>query len=207
MEVQTLKYQQSYYGELEKNQNTLRKLRHDMKNHLHIIGIFLRDNNLSQAKEYFSDLSAEFSSGLRVFCDNNIVNAVINTKYNLAVQENIDCTIQVEISEHMKIDDINLCSLFANTLDNAIEACCKIPSDKKRWISLKARHHNGFFSYEISNSKENDIFYQKNKIVTDKKDKWNHGIGLRTVSEIIAKFDGHLKISHTENDFILTAIM
>jgi len=207
MEIQTLKYQQSYYRELEENQKTVRKLRHDMKNHLNIIGTFLRDDNLIQAKEYFSDLTAEFSTGTRTFCTNSIVNAVINAKYDLAVRENINCTIQVDIPDEVELDDISLCSLFANTLDNAIEACCKMEPDKQRWILLKARDHNGHFSYEISNSKVNEVIYRQKKIMTDKKEKSVHGIGLKTVSEIIAGRDGHLQISHTDQDFTLTAII
>jgi len=207
MEIQTLKYQQSYYQELEENQKEVRKLRHDMKNHLNIIETFLRDDDIEQAKEYFADLSDDFSVSTHTFCDHSIVNAVLNAKYNLAVQEQIDCTMQVDLNESIQIDDLSLCSLLANTLDNAIEACRKIDSDKPRWIVLKARSHNGHFSYEVSNSKANDIVCRHKKIITDKEDKTSHGIGLKTVAEIVEKHLGHLDISHTDNDFSITVII
>lgn len=207
MEIQTLKYQQSYYQEMEENQKEVRRLRHDMKNHLNIIGTFLRDDDLEQAKEYFADLSDEFSVGTHTFCDHSIVNAVLNAKYNLAVREQIDCKMQVDLNESIRIDDLCLCSLLANTLDNAIEACRKISSENPRWIVLKARSHKGHFSYEISNSKVNDIINHHRKIITDKEDKTSHGIGLKTVSEIVERHLGHMDISHTDDDFSITVII
>jgi len=207
MEIQTLKYQQTYYQELDENHKTVRKLRHDMKNHLNIIGTFLRDDHFEEAKDYLSDLSEEFTAGTYNFCDNSIVNAVLNAKYNLAIGKHIDCSIHIDIHEAVPLDDINLCSLLSNTLDNAIESCQKISLDKPRWIQLKARSHNGHFSYEISNSKANAIRYRHKEIITDKENRAAHGIGLKTITEIINKHHGHLEISHTDEIFSLTALI
>lgn len=207
LEIQALKYQQSYYEELEQNQDTIRKLRHDMKNHLNIIETFLRDGDIPKAKDYFSGLSDEFSFSTRPFCKNNIINAVLNAKYNLAVQEGIDCSFKLDLDEDVPLDDISLCSLFANTLDNAIEACAKIPPQMSRWISLSARCRNGHMSYELSNAKTNDIRMDKNQIITDKKDSASHGIGLSNIRGIVQKYNGHLNIDHAEKHFTITILI
>ena len=120
MALETFQYQQSYYQELEQNQQTVRRLRHDMKNHLNIIGTFLRDNEIEQAKEYFQELNQEFASNLKVYCPNKIVNAVLNSKEQLALDSNIQCDFQIDLETSPKIDDIDLCSILGNTIDNAI---------------------------------------------------------------------------------------
>ena len=110
MALETFQYQQSYYQELEQNQQTVRRLRHDMKNHLNIIGTFLRDNEIEQAKEYFQELNQEFASNLKVYCPNKIVNSVLNNKEQLALDSHIQCEFQIDLETSPKIDDIDLCS-------------------------------------------------------------------------------------------------
>lgn len=207
MEIKTLRYQESYYQELEQNQQNLRKLRHDMRNHLNIIHTFLKEQDIGEADSYLSRLTDESDSSVFMYCENNIVNAVLNTKLNTAADLGIKPDIQVEIPKEIPVDDISLCSLIANTLDNAIEACCKIKDTEKRSLSVKARYKNGFFSYEISNTKQNDIHSKKGQILTDKKDRTVHGIGLKNIREIVERYDGTIDISYDENTFTVTAII
>ena len=153
MELETMRYQKSYYQEVESSQQTVRRMRHDMKNHLSVVETLLRDGRYEKAEEYLHGLDQEFASGTRVYCPDPVVNAVLNAKMEKAEEEGIPCEYQVDLEEALPIDDIDLCSLFANTLDNAVEACEKIAEREKRRISLKARCRNGHFSYEIVNSK------------------------------------------------------
>ena len=207
MALETFQYQQSYYQELEQNQQTMRRLRHDMKNHLNIIGTFLRDNEIEQAKEYFQELNQEFASNLKVYCPNKIVNAVLNNKEQLALDSNIQCDFQIDLETSPKIDDIDLCSILGNTIDNAIEALRKVPKLSERILSLKARYTNGFFSYEIKNSKINEIQKKGGRFLTDKIEKEAHGIGLRSVQTIVEKYNGDMDISYTDDTFTVTIVI
>ena len=121
-----------------------------------------------------------------------------------AEEEGIPCEYQVDLEEVLPIDDIDLCSLFANTLDNAVEACEKIAEREKRRISLKARCRNGHFSYEIVNSKENRVTEKNGNFETDKSDRLSHGIGLRNVRQIVRKYEGEMDVSYTEDTFSVT---
>ena len=89
------------------------------------------------------------------------------------------------------IDDVSLCTLFANTLDNAIEACQKIEDPDRRKLELKCRYtENGYFSLELINSKINEIVVQKNQYISDKEDKSAHGIGISSIRDIVEKYEG-----------------
>lgn len=207
MEIQNLKYEQSYYQELEKNQAEVRKMRHDMKNHLSVAASFLRNHDTQGAETYLTKLSGELNTGNRNFCKNSIVNAVLNNKYQLAVSNQIDCFCNISIDQMMGIDDVSLCSLFANSLDNAIEACKKIPEPKMRHISVKARYQNGFFSYEITNSKCNEIVTKHGKLISSKKDKKEHGLGVGNMKDMVEKYGGTCGIEYDEGRFIVTVLI
>lgn len=206
-EIQNLKYQQSYYEELEENQKTVRKIRHDMKNHLSVIYSFIQNRDFEGAAKYFRELSGELTVNNRIFCKNSIVNAVLNSKYSAALDKKIDCFFNISIDGLLGIDDVSLCSLFSNTLDNAIEACEKIQDISKRQISLKARYDKGFLSYEISNSKANPVTVKKDRFVTEKKDKSSHGFGVQNVRDVVDKYAGNLDIAYTDDRFTVTVLI
>ncbi len=201
MENQNLKLEYSYYKELEYNQIEIRKLRHDMNNNLGIIQTFIESENLLGAKNYYLSLSEKFRVSNREFCKNSIVNAVINSKYNLAMDNSIDCFFNIDIDSLIPIDDIDLCSIFANTLDNAIEASLKINVINERKISVKARCDKGYFSYSISNNIRTGVDYYKGEYITDKANKKLHGYGIKSIKEIVKKYKGTIEINHTTNEF------
>ncbi len=207
MELETMRYQKSYYQELERSQETVRRMRHDMKNHLSVVGTLLRDEQYEKAEEYLHGLDREFAVQTKTYCPDPVVNAVLNAKMQKAQKEGISCEYQVELQDGLAVDDIDLCSLFANTLDNAIEACMKIPDEKKRRITLKARSKNGNFSYEIVNSKENQVMERNGELRTDKEDKASHGIGLKNVRQIVQKYAGEIRIDYTEDSFAVVVFL
>lgn len=197
-----LRLQQNYYEELENNQLKIRRFRHDMKNHFAAVGLLLEEGNIEGAQEYFEKLSGHMEAGNRKFCENGIVNALLNAKYNMALEESIDCFFHISIDGILGMDDITLCTIFANTLDNAIEACGKIMETSKRKLSVKARYsENEYFSYEIVNSRTGEIREKKGMLLTDKEDKDAHGLGLSSVRDAVNRYGGTMDVSYTEEEF------
>ena len=208
IEQKNIKLQKEYYDELEKNQIEIRKFRHDINNHLSVIKSLLSTENKEEAQQYLNDIELNFSVHNRVFTKNSIVNAVLNAKYNLAQKNNIDCFFNIDIKEIDNIDSVSLCSIFANTLDNAIEACIKISNTDLRKISVKARlTDNNYFSYEISNSKINPIIKKNESFISNKNDSLPHGLGLINVKEIVEKYNGMIDINYTDTAFTVTILI
>ncbi|MCM1988918.1 sensor histidine kinase [Oceanirhabdus seepicola] len=200
-ENRNLKLEYSYYQELLNNQQEVRKLRHDINNHLGVVSAFLENKDLEGAKEYFECLSDKFQVSNRQFCNNSIVNAVINAKYNFALENNIDCFFNISIDKVLPIEDIDLCSIFANTLDNAIEASLKINKPSQRKITVKALLDKGYFSYNITNTIGSKVNFFKGKYISDKEDKKLHGFGIENVSSIVKKYNGIIDINYSETNF------
>lgn len=208
MERRNLQLQKSYYEELERNQKEIRRLRHDMNHHLSVVGQLLREGADQEAAAYFDKITDAMKAGNRRFCRNDVVNAVLNAKYNLMIEEGIDTFFHVGIDDMLHVDDISLCTIFANTLDNAIEACRKMEPDQERRISMKARSTDqGYFSYEIVNTKQNPVKTGQGLYLTDKADAKLHGIGLSSVKEVVDRYGGTMDISYTEDRFCVTILI
>lgn len=208
MEQKNMRLQQAYYEELEKNQTQIRKVRHDMNNHLSVIRELFENGRREEADQYFKEVERQILDTNRVFCKNSIVNAVLNARYNQAAELGIDCFFHIDLSHVNGIDPVSLCTIFSNTLDNAIEASMKIENPEKRKISVKARcTENGYFSYEITNAKSNQIKLLKGRYLTSKEDGASHGLGLWNVQEIVERYRGTIDISYTDQDFSVTILI
>lgn len=200
LENQNLQLQKEYYQELEGNQKQLRKVHHDMNNHFGVMLNLIREEKSEAAEEYLANLTQQHILSNRIFCKNTIVNAVLNAKYQLMQDYQIACSIQLDIDTMITIDDISLCSLFGNTLDNAIEAAKDAP---KKEVSLKARYYNGFFSYEIKNTKKHQIKKTGSRFFSTKDKPQEHGVGLQSVRSIVESYGGTLNIDYDDEQFSL----
>ncbi|VID83445.1 GHKL domain-containing protein [Clostridioides difficile] len=98
------------------------------------------------------------------------------------------------------------CSIFANALDNAIEACEKIKDDDKK-IKLQGMVLNKFFVIKITNTKSNDILLKNNAFLTTKEDKEFHGLGIKSIKNSLEKYDGAISINFSENLFCLNMMI
>ncbi len=208
MDRKNLMLQKNYYEELEQNQAEIRKFRHDMNNHLSVIQSLFQSGNQEEAEHYMKEIESQTAARTRVFCKNGIINAVLNAKYNLAQEREIDCFFHIDLEKLIGIDAVSLCCLFSNTLDNSIEACAKIPEPLQRHMSVKARvAENGYFTYEITNTKRNAVMEQKGRLISDKEDAASHGLGLSNVREVVEKYNGTMDISYTEDKFTVTVLI
>lgn len=201
------KLQQDYYVGLEKEQNEVRKIHHDMNNHLNILSNYVTRGEAKDAREYLEKLRINSPvTTNKTFCQNSLVNAVINNKYSTMLEKDIDFDVNISLDNIIGVDDFDLCVIFANALDNAIEACEKV-EDKKRRIQLKARADKGFLSFYLMNSKSNPVIEKSGRIISTKENKQHHGFGFPNLKEIVDKYDGNLEIKYDENSFTVQILM
>lgn len=173
-----------YYQNLEQEQLQVRKLRHDMANHLAVLSGLLETPE--KARAYLETLTDRpgFTAG-RCFCGNQVVNTVLAGKLARMEERGIEAEIAVELPERLPLSDPDLCALFANALDNAIEACEKTEACGR--IEVQARAARGLFMARVSNSTGGG---GPATLETTKRDKASHGYGLSIIREITERAGG-----------------
>lgn len=193
--------QYKYYLNLQESQNKVKKLYHDINNHIFCM------KNLSYNKEDVNKYIDEMSKELNQFKEihntgNMILDIILNEKQNICNENNIDLTCDVNFSKCNFIEMTDVCSIFSNILDNAIEACNKNYMDKK-YIKIRGTLVKSYYVIRCENSKINKLEIKNSKIITSKKDKFIHGIGLKSVKSSLKKYNGDLEIEDFKNKFLL----
>lgn len=202
-EVQKAGIREAYYLSLEEQQKQVRKLRHDMNGHLQMIQAYLAAGNMEKARGYMENLDLlPLHCGGRNFCADTALNAMLNSCYDRLLEAAADVHFNLDIPEITGIETFDLCTIFSNSLDNAIEAVLKIAKAKDRRVTLKARYEKGCFSYKLVNSKCNEI-REEDGIYRSDKEGENHGYGIENIKEIIQKYEGNMYIEYTEQEFCL----
>lgn len=191
-----------YYEQLEQNQFEIRKLRHDMVHHLQALTLLSDDARTDYLNDLLEHPSLKYSTG---FCQNQVVNAVINAKMSRIKAASIDFHCKLFISEDIPMEKTDLCTLFANCLDNAIDACEKFSSavSSMRTISLEARYDKGIFLLQCKNPLPDSLLTEDGKIITSKKDRKMHGIGIPSIREAVGRYHGTVETAVSDGEFIL----
>jgi hypothetical protein len=191
--------QYNYYLNIQEEQLKVRKLYHDMNNH--IICMKKLYENCGEVNKYIDDIKSELNSWKSIISTGNmILDIIVNDKKKICDKNNINFEVDINFSKCDFVDMIDICSIFSNLIDNAIEACLKI-NDKDRFIILKGTIVNKFFILKCENNKLNKIKLDKETIITDKKDTFIHGIGIKSIKSSIEKYDGEINIDFSKDKF------
>ncbi|CEO23993.1 ATP-binding protein [Paraclostridium sordellii] len=198
-----LDMQYEHYLSVQESHMKVKKLYHDINNHICCIDN-LKNNN-KEVSEYINNLKDEIKSFKDNYNTGNmILDIIINEKSDICSKKGIKFICDINFSKVDFIKPIDVSSIFANILDNAIEACDKIrDEDIEKYIRIKGTISKAYFVIKCENSKVNNIKFKKNKLLTDKMDKFVHGIGTQSIKSSLDKYDGELLFEDEKDKFIL----
>lgn len=183
------------YRKLSQYIKDLRRLKHDYNNQIRGLRFILESGDYEKAKEYVNEMDGEINaSNLSYvqFSNHNLVDAIMQDTYSKAQEEHIKFIAKIQV-EKIPLTDLELCTVFSNLLNNAVEACRKAEKDKQ-YIVINSRVVNHFWTIQIINGFNGIVKAEKGKLKTTKIDKHQHGLGIETVEKIIASYDGELEI-------------
>lgn len=195
-----IKMQEDSIRNLELKYDETAKIRHDMKNYISCALKLAEQGDNQALVDYLEELSEDKINTIASYVQTKrkALGAVINSKLGIAESKGFDmqCVILSEL-DHIK--DIDAGIILANLLDNAIEACDK--NNGHSQIMLKTWSDAGYYCIEISNTVETDVLANNPNLLTSKKDKSLNGIGLRSVNDIVGKYNGMIDFKQKANVF------
>ncbi|MBS6507941.1 MAG: GHKL domain-containing protein [Paraclostridium bifermentans] len=198
-----LDMQYKYYLSIQESHMKVKKLYHDINNHICCIDNL--KNNSSEVDEYINNLKGEIKDFKCIYNTGNmILDIIINEKSKVCTNKGINFTCDINFSKVDFIKPIDVSSIFDNILDNAIEACDKISDEKiDKYIRIKGTIIKSFFIIKCKNSKVNSIKIHKDLLLTDKIDKFMHGIGIQSVKSSLEKYNGEILFEDEKNKFMI----
>ncbi|MCU9812427.1 MULTISPECIES: sensor histidine kinase [Paraclostridium] len=197
-----LDMQYKYYLMVKESQEKMKQVYHDMNNHIENIKSL--KNSSEDVNEYINNIEDEVKNNKNIYNTGNaLLDIILYEKSKDCIKNNIDFNVGIDFSKCEFIDMIDISSIFSNLIDNAIEACNKIDDNNiEKYITIKGTFIKSYYVVRCENSKTNKVIIKNNKILTSKKDKFLHGIGLDSIKSSIKKYNGELKIKNSEFKFI-----
>lgn len=206
---QMLSMQEKYYLDLQKHQHELRLINHDIKNHTATMAQLIKTQQYNALGEYIMGLKNSINSITAPVtnCDNLLINSLLNDKLGVLKEEGVDLQLCVMVPAVLRINNVDLCILLGNLLDNAVEACVAMEAEEPRYIRVDIRSRGPFLVVEIANSYNNVINIKDSEYLTTKRVRLLHGMGLTNVRRVVNKYDGRFEINHENGEFCVRAIL
>lgn len=196
--------QVNHYERLAQANESLRKFRHDFNNLKIGLFAYLQNNNINGAMQYIEDCNQIIETDNLFHTGHHIVDALFSDKAITARENNINISFNGLIPQNI-LTPVDLCIIFGNTLDNAIEACLKIDNDKVKSIYVTVKQNNDYIFVTFKNPTFENVEIKNNTIATSKDNHDIHGIGIYSIKQVLKKYDGHINL-HCENNLFTTEI-
>lgn len=207
LQANRMSYQNSYVKAIESSYKTLRKQRHDMKDQISIMSILLSEKNYAELDEFFRQLDEKYNEiDIVMPTNNSAINACLSVKANEAKQNGIEFHCLANFSGTIPLPDIDSCTLLANLLNNAIEACLLVDKAYPRKIQVDIFEKNSMFGIRVANTYTGTYNMINGEFKTLKKS-GDHGIGIPEMREIVEGHNGFIQFDAQEEWFTATAII
>lgn len=197
----------AYKHELETMQDSYRKmqnLRHDLRHHLIEMEGLAQQGKKKELCLYIGELQKQFDNSKRmVYTGEYEIDSLVNYLIEDARNRQVDVQTDIKVPEDMDMSSFKFNVIVGNLLENAIEAAVR---SEKKSITLNMRFCGGVMFLQIMNSFTGSINRRGKEIVTSKQDFENHGIGLRSVQDLVKQQGGEINI-YTDHDIFHVEVM
>ena len=199
-----LSLQQARYENLCSGIEEARQARHDIRHHFLQLSSLAEKGDLEKIKEYLSNANSKIPDYDLHFCENQAADSVISHYAALAKRENIPFRAKADLPAHISIDQIDMCLVLSNLLENALEASLKAKPFNRRIHAEVYLHHKHLLLIQVENTFEGKI-QEKNHIFQSSKRPGN-GVGIQSVRHIAEKNGGDSSFTY-ENGVFTAKIM
>ncbi len=199
---QSLQRQYAGYERSREQEEMIREMNHDLKNHLLVID---RMEQPEQIHAYVSSILGKLSAVEQIHYTNNlIVDSLINTKMDLMRSRGITLKVVADFSTLRGIEDPDLCAIVGNALDNAVEAVTQVEEAEKRMITMKGYTQSGMWVLLLSNYFSGSLRRENGGLQSTHGS--GRGLGMKSIRYAVQKYGGSLSYEVRDDYFTLKVI-
>lgn len=184
--------------EIQNMYRQVRGWRHDYRNHINNMKIQLANENYGELEAYLDQLAEDLDTVDTVIKTGNVMaDAILNSKLSVAEKMKVKINVKANIPENLLLSDVELCSVLGNMLDNAVEACSKLP-EEERFLRVYIGKLKGQLYLSVQNS-AGDVRKEKGYYLSTKEGE--HGYGLFRIDRVAKKYGGFVNRQNEEGVF------
>lgn len=200
--VQELELRQAYYTDRMRDEERVRSIYHDLKNHLLVLQAQAGNGQAVEAS--IAELQSQIQAYENYYHTGNaVLDILIRDKAKLAQREQIDFSAVISFEDGGFLAPLDISTIFGNAIDNAIEASRKIPQEQ-RLITVRANRIRDMLVITVENNAPASTGrFEK----TTKKDTFLHGFGLPNIRNAVQKYDGQCSTTYEDGMFILQIVL
>ena len=200
--------QTKYYNAIATKTDELRKFKHDYNNLQIALHAYLLKGNTRAALKYLSVLKGVDTSGehLSFNTGNDLLDVLLSDKQILADEINTRIEFKGMLPTKL-IAPRDICIIFGNAIDNAIEACSKLPLTQQKTIDITCDYAKRLLLIKITNPIETRVHIFSNNIQSTKTDGGFHGIGLASIKDAVSIYSGEVHLLSEDKIFIFEAYL
>ena len=179
MQIAQLQQQFAYYQEKMKDEERIRSIYHDLKNHWRVMENRQNTEETRQMAETLRSQIADYED--YVHTGNEFLDIILKDKAAKAREKQIDFSAMVDFDGIDFMEPLDISTIFGNAIDNAIEASENLP-EYKRLITVKAERVRDMLLITIENNTAPGNHLTEG---TTKKDRFVHGFGIPNIKKAV----------------------
>lgn len=200
--AQELEQKQAYWQDRLRDEERIRSIYHDMKNHLLVLQTRTdHPQEVMQSIQTLQEQISDFESYIHT--GNDFLDILLRDKAQIARQKQIDFSAVIQLEDVGFLTPLDISTIFGNALDNAIEASEKLPQEL-RLITAKASRIRDMLVITVENSMLPGPAAGGR---TSKQDPFVHGFGLPNIRKAVEKYGGQCKAETSDGRFVLKIVI
>lgn len=209
-ELQAIKLQNRFAAEsarqIRASIHQVRSLKHELRHHIQAMEALYQAGDYARLGVYLADLAGEKDALPPLYyAQNFLANAILAGRLGPAQAQGIRVECSANLPESLPIADGDLCTLLSNLLDNAVEACQRLPAEADRFVSLSITLRRELLLITCSNSAPPHA--GDGSLSTAKPDPASHGLGIPAMGRVAEKYDGVLTLGQDGAVFTAKAVL
>lgn len=203
--------QEKYYEAMLKREEETRKYRHDLRNHLICLDGLAQEEHAEKTAAYIGNMQKQAVFIQQKFYDtgNKTLDSLVNY-YGSILEPDAKLSVLGRIERDLEFTDADLCTVLGNLLQNAAEGIAQVKNEEK-YIHVQMEQGREYLRIKIENSAPlleiTGEQFSNMFLRTAKRDKRNHGMGMRNVRDTLKRYSGTLKVTREPRKFIAEVIL
>lgn len=211
LQISEMSLQYDYYMKQSNDMENIRKISHDIKNHLES----LRGNvDYQQKQEYIDGIESKLDIYQSYYKTGNaFLDNLLHAKRLEALEKKIEFKVFADFTPFKRVKNEDLCVIVSNTIDNALRECQLMKADNPKiecLVQLKARKIKGFLSIICENSlreSQAEALRGNSVMETSKEDKKNHGFGVKNIKHVVREYGAEVSFNVVDDMFSVSILI